>query len=69
MIESNECDEFLNQRVGIGVANFENGGIFFYYGQLLEVTNEYAKIKMDTGYKQIPLDEIIEIKSARRYHA
>ena len=66
MIDSNECMEFLNHRVGIGVTNFENGGIFYYYGQLLEVTDEYVKIKMDIGYKQIRLDEIIEIKRARR---
>lgn len=65
MIESNECMEFLNQRVGIGVANFRNGGLFYYYGELLEVTNQYVKIKMDTGYKQVNLDEIIEIKKAR----
>ena len=55
-----------HERVGVGVANFLNGGIFYYYGQLLEVTDEYAKIRMDIGYKQIRLDEIIEIKRARR---
>jgi len=66
MIESSECKEFLNQRVGVGVTNFLNGGIFFYYGELLEVTNQYVKIKMDIGYKQINLVEIVEIKMARR---
>jgi len=65
MIESNECSEFLNERVGVGVNNFLNGGLFYYYGQLLEVTEEYVKIRMSTGYKQIQLDEIIEIKRAR----
>ena len=66
MIESSECGEFLDERVAIGVTNFENGGIFYYYGQLLEVTNLYVKLRMDIGYKQISLDEIIEIKRARR---
>jgi len=66
LIESDECNEFLNERVGVGVANFENGGIFYYYGILLEVTTQYVKIKMDIGYKQINLEEIIEIKTARK---
>jgi len=66
MIESKECNEFLDQRVGIGVTNFENGGIFYYYGILLEVTDQYVKIKMDIGYKQINLEDIIEIKTARK---
>lgn len=66
MIESSECEEFLNQRVGVGVSNFLNGGIFFYYGYLMEVTEQYIKLRMDTGYKQINLDEIIEIKRAKR---
>lgn len=66
MIDRNECEEFLNQRVGIGVTNFLNGGVFFHYGHLLEVTDEYAKIRMDVGYKQIRLDEIIEIRTAKR---
>ena len=65
MIESKECREFLNQRVGIGVNNFLNGGVFYYYGELLEVTERYVKIRMSIGYKQIPLDEIIEIKRAK----
>jgi len=66
MIESNECKEFLNKRVGVGVTNFENGGVFYYYGTLLEVADQYVKLKMSIGYKQINLEEIIEIKIARR---
>jgi len=65
MITCSECKEFLNERVGIGTTNFRNGGLFYYYGQLLEVTDQYIKIRMSIGYKQINLDEIVEIKRAR----
>lgn len=64
MIERNDCKEFLGERVGIGVANFITGGIFYYYGTLLEVTENFVKIKMKTGYKQINLADILEIKIA-----
>lgn len=72
MIEKNECTEFLNEHVGIGIKNFyhADGGLFYYYGTLLQVTEEYAKLKLDKGlgYKQIDLDEIVEIKVMRRRH-
>lgn len=66
MITCSECREFLNERVGVGITNFHNGGLFYYYGELLEVTERYVKIKMDIGYKQINLDEIVEIKKAKK---
>jgi len=65
MIESSECKEFLFRRVGVGLPHLSDSTkIFYYYGTLLSVTTEYVKIKMRNGYKQIPLEEIIEIKLA-----
>ena len=66
MITESECSEFIGKRVAVGVTDFVQGGIFYYYGILLEVTDKYVKIRMDVGYKQIFLKEIIEIKLARR---
>ena len=65
MITCRECKEFLNERVGVAISNFVNGGLFYYYGKLLEVTEQYVKLKMDIGYKQINIDEIQEIKRAK----
>ena len=66
MITSSECSEFISERVAVGVVDFVHNGNFYYYGRLLEVTDEYVKIKMNVGYKQIFLKEIVEIKLARR---
>ena len=66
MITCSECSEFIGKRVAVGVTDFVQGGNFYYYGVLLEVTDEYVKIRMNIGYKQILLSEIIEIKMARR---
>jgi len=66
MITCKECNDLLGEYVGIGVKNFHTDGIFFYYGDLLEVNSDYLKIKMTIGYKQIELSEIVEIKIARR---
>lgn len=66
IITRGECSEFLNKHIGVGIPDFKGNGVFFYYGTLLEVTDQYVKLKMDVGYKQINLDEIIEIKNARR---
>ena len=68
MITPSECREFKGKRVAVATDNFQTGGWFAYYGYLLEVTDKFVKIKMDIGYKQIPLVEIIEIKIARRYN-
>jgi hypothetical protein len=63
MIERNECLEFLNKRVGIGVKHLTiPDRLFFYYGKLLKVNYDSVKIKIPEGYKLIFLSDIIEIK-------
>ena len=66
MITCKECTDLKNKYVGIGVKNFHKNGLFFYYGDLIQVNKAYLKLKMSTGYKQIELNEIVEIKLARR---
>ena len=60
-MKAEECREFLHTLVAIGVPHQTEARPFYYYGILLEVTEEYAKIRMENGYKAIPLDEILEI--------
>jgi len=56
----------LSNNINDSVWSYWNEGLFYYYGDLLEVTDYFVKIKMNIGYKQINIDEIIEIKKARR---
>jgi len=66
MITSSECSEFIGKRVAVGVTDFIHGGTFYYYGSLIDVTDDYVKLKMSIGYKQVFLKEIIEIKLVMR---
>ena len=67
MIERQEIEGFLNQYVSVGIPHlvYENQ-LFFHTGQLTELTDEYVKIQTKSGLKLIPLDQIREIRIARR---
>ena len=56
-----ECKEFLLKTVAIGVPHKTETRPFFHYGKLLEVTQQYAKVRTANGYKIVPLEDIVEI--------
>lgn len=60
-MDANECKEFLHKLVAIGVPHQTEMRPFYHYGNLLEVTNQYAKIRTVNGYKLVPLEDILEI--------
>jgi hypothetical protein len=64
-MKEDECREFLHTLVAIGVPHQTEARPFYFYGLLLEVTEQYAKIRMENGYKVIPLDEILEIHETK----
>lgn len=65
MITKNECLEFLNEFVSVGIPHATEPRNFFYSGVLLEVTDYYIKLKTRNGYKEIPYNELKEIRRGR----
>lgn len=67
MFERDEILEFLHKTIDIGIPRFEdNDRLFYYTGVLTEVTQEYIKLKLWDGIKQIPINDVIEIRLSRR---
>ena len=67
MIEKNELIEFLNCLVDIGIQHYNCLDRPFYHtGYLREANDNFIKLKMETGYRMIPLDEILEIRLSTR---
>lgn len=64
-MDEKTCREFLHKIVAIGVPHQTEMRPFYFYGELLEVTDQYAKIKTMTGYRLISIDDIIEIYEDR----
>ncbi len=53
-------EEYYNKRVAIAVEN-ESRRYFWFYGTLVELTDEYLILKYKTGMKRLPLNEIANI--------
>jgi len=58
----NDCEEFLNEFVTVAVPHIILDRPFFITGILKEVTDRYLKLKIKDGYKQIFIDDILEIR-------
>lgn len=61
-MERQECLEFLNEYVDVGTPHMFLDRPFFIKGIVLEITEQYLKLKMSDGYKMLPLENIIEIR-------
>jgi len=66
-MQKEECKRFLKQYIAVGIPHRSEDRPFFFYGKLVDVTDNYVLLerRMDIegieGYKQILLDQIIDI--------
>lgn len=75
-MQKNECMKLLKNYVAVGIPHKSQDRPFFFYGKLVDVTDDFVLLerKMDVegieGYKQIPLNQIIDIhiNEPRRHH-
>ena len=69
MIEINELIEFINHDVDIGVAKFySDKEIFYHSGLLTSVADGFVKLRQKTGYRLVPIVEILEIRISGGRH-
>ena len=61
-MEKKECMECLTDLVDVGTKHLFLDRPFFLKGIVLEITDQYLKLKLSDGYKIIPLEDIIEIR-------
>ena len=67
MIDRYDLEKFKGKHVCLGVPNdMDDTRLFFYFGLLINVNNEYCKIKTNIGYKIIPISQIRDIHLAGR---
>jgi hypothetical protein len=55
-------NKFLNRRVAVGVPHETKKIPFFYFGTMIDLTNEYLVLEIQDGVKQIFLKDIIEVQ-------
>ncbi len=57
-----DLKEFLNEYVTIAIPHLVLDRPFFHTGILTEVDDYYITIKIKDGYKQISINDILEIR-------
>ena len=51
------------QRIGVGIENFTyHDRLFFYYGKVLDITDEYVILENNRRINKIELDDIIIVR-------
>ena len=62
-MDRNDVKDLIFQEVSVGVPHqVIPGRLFYHFGILEEANDLYVKIRMEHGVRQIPYDEIMEIK-------
>jgi hypothetical protein len=62
MIVYEEIRPFLGEFVDVGVAHrFIPGRLFWFYGKLIQINNDYVKLKIREGFKLVAIDDIQQI--------
>ncbi len=67
MVKFDDVKDYIYEDVSVGLQHSViPNRLFYYYGFLEEANDEFIKIQMRNGVKQIPLNQIMEIKSRGR---
>jgi ferredoxin-fold anticodon binding domain-containing protein len=61
MIVKEYLEDFLGKIIDVGIPHLYEERLFYYTGELLELTDEYLILKKKDGIKQIQLKNIVEI--------
>jgi ferredoxin-fold anticodon binding domain-containing protein len=61
MIVKEYIEGFLGKIIDVGIPHLYEERLFYYTGELLELTDEYLILKKKDGIKQIQLKNIVEI--------
>lgn len=68
IITENDCKRFWGKRVGIAVDNWGSNRsqkkLFWYFGNLIEISDGALKISTKDGFRMVDLSDIKEIKEA-----
>ena len=56
-------EKFIGKNVALGVPHWSRDDPYFFFGQILNVTDDYVEMELQngSGYKQIKLVEIIDV--------
>ncbi|MEO5350851.1 MAG: hypothetical protein H7836_14585 [Magnetococcus sp. YQC-3] len=62
MLNKEQIEVFLGKYVSIGVQHLvESSKLFFYYGTLIKVDDEILTLRTNTGFKIVPLNQVLDI--------
>ena len=61
MIVKKYIEDFLGKIIDVGIPHLYEERLFYFTGELLELTDEYLILKNNQGIKQIQLKSIVEI--------
>ena len=65
-MKAENCREYLNKRVGVGVPHWViPDKLFYYFGELVAVKDEYVIIQDVKGLRQIEIRNIRQIVNDR----
>ena len=65
-MRAEDCRAYLNKSVGIGLPHWVvPDKLFFYYGTIIEITDNFLLLKGKNGLKQIILQDINQIVKDR----
>ena len=53
--------QYFNKQVAIGVPHTSRPRPFFYYGKLIELTDQYLILQLVSGIKHIEITDIIDV--------
>lgn len=61
MIMKEYIEDFLGETINVGIPHLYEDRLFYYTGELLEVTFDCLILRKKDGLKQIQLKDIVEI--------
>ena len=66
-MKAENCREYLNKQIGVGIPHWViSGKLFFYFGELVEVKDKYVIIRDAKGLRQIEISNIRQIVNDRK---
>lgn len=68
-MNAEEIIPFLNKYVGVGIPHWEEDRLFYYYGTITRITDDYITIVIPNGIKEIEINKIKQIFLANNHKA